>query len=66
MKTVNLTEYLRWAETRRAELAAAGLLPSDEQLRNSGLNRTEEKREFLRRIDERAKAAGQTPIKSNY
>jgi hypothetical protein len=66
VKTVKLSKYLEWAEARRAELAAEGLLPSDEDLRNRGLNRTPEKRELLRRIDERARAAGKTPIKSYY
>jgi len=59
-------EYMEWAEARRAELAAEGLLPSDEQLRNPGTNRTPEKGEFLRRIEARAIAAGKTPLKSFY
>jgi hypothetical protein len=66
MKTAELSEYLEWAETRRAELAAAGLLPPDEALRNRGLNRTEEKRELLRRVEARAKAAGVTTMKAYY
>jgi hypothetical protein len=66
MKTIKMADHFRRVEARKAVLAAAGKLRSDDELRNSGLNRTEEKREFLRRIDERAKAAGQTPIKSNY
>jgi hypothetical protein len=64
--TVKLFEYLEWAEERRAALAAAGLLPPDEALRNRGLNRTEEKRELLRRVEERAKAAGITTMKAYY
>ncbi len=66
MKTVKLAEYLEWAEAWRAELAAAGLLPTDEALRNRGVNRTEEKRELLRRVEARAKAAGKTVLKAYY
>jgi hypothetical protein len=41
-------------------------MPSDEELRNKVLNRTEAKRDLLRRVEARAKAAGLPLIKSYY
>jgi len=66
VKTVKLSDHLEWVEARKAKLAAAGLMPSDEELRNKGLNRTEAKRDLLRRVEARAKAAGFPLIKSCY
>jgi hypothetical protein len=34
--------------------------------RNSGLRRTQEKRDFLARVEARAVAAGEKPVPSNY
>lgn len=34
--------------------------------RNSGANRTPEKRDFLDRINKRALAAGEAPVPANY
>lgn len=37
-----------------------------EALRNSGLNRTPEKRELLRRVEQRAIEAGVKPVPAHY
>jgi hypothetical protein len=66
VKTIKLAAHLKLVEARRAQLAAAGLLPPNEALRNRGLNRTEEKRELLRRVEARAKAAGVPTMKAYY
>jgi hypothetical protein len=52
---------------RRAELAEQGIvLPTDDELRNTGGRRTEAKRDLLRRMEARAKEAGITPTKRFY
>ncbi len=67
MKSIVLYEYIRQVEARKVELRASGVrLPPDDEMRNSGRNRTPEKRELLRRCDERAIAAGKKPIRQNY
>jgi hypothetical protein len=66
MKSVELHAYLARVAERKAAL---GLVDTEEwtaSLRNSGENRTEEKRELLRRIEARAVAAGRPPIVSRY
>jgi hypothetical protein len=66
MKTVKLSDHLKRVEARKAALAAAGKLRPDAAMRNRGLNRTEEKRELLRRVEARAKAAGVSTMKAYY
>lgn len=67
MKRILLSEFIRQVEARKVELRASDVrLPPDDELRNSGRDRTPEKRELLRRCDERAIAAGKKPIRQNY
>lgn len=67
MTRYDLNEYLEWVRARKRELETAGVrLPTDEEMRNKGTRRTPEKREFLRRCDERARAAGIPPVKHYY
>ena len=66
MPIENLQDYLAKIEARKAEL---GLLDTPERtdaMRNKGGNRTPEKRELLRRIEERARAAGLEPLRAYY
>ncbi|MBU8536933.1 hypothetical protein [Falsiroseomonas tokyonensis] len=66
MVKLTLAELERRIEARRAELGLIDKPESIEALRNKGTNRTEEKRELLRRIEQRAKAAGRTPPRAYY
>lgn len=50
----------------RQKLAEGVVVPSADEMRNSGRRRTPEKREMLRRLEELAKERGQTPWKANY
>ena len=53
----------------RARKAALGMIDTPEEveaMRNKGGRRTPEKRELLRRIEKRARAAGVEPLKSYY
>ncbi len=57
-------EYLKRMAIRKAEL---GITEAEiAAARNSGANRTPEKRELLARIAERAKRAGKTPLPARY
>jgi hypothetical protein len=58
-----LADYLAKMQARKAEL---GLVEDTEALRNSGEQRSPEKRRFLKSIEARAKAAGKTPVKGNF
>lgn len=50
----NLKDHLAYIERRKAELAEQGIvLPTDESMRNKGINRTQEKIELLKRINKR-------------
>lgn len=63
---VTLEEHLA---LRRAAQERAGVSFTPEyveRLRNKGLRRTPEKREALRRNEERARATGVEPIKAYY
>lgn len=63
-KATKLADHIARVRARKAEL---GITDDDiAKMRNSGLLRTPEKREFLRRIQERAIAAGKTPLPANY
>lgn len=54
------------AEQIRRKLAQGVALPPAEVMRNSGERRTPEKREMLRRLQERAEARGQTPWPAKF
>lgn len=67
MKSIVFSEYIGEVEARKARLRASAVrLPTDDELRNSGRNRTPEKCELLRRCDERAIAAGKKSIRQSY
>jgi hypothetical protein len=64
-KPVRLDAFLAEIAARKRALGLDG--PDfDEALRNKGGNRTPEKRDMLRSIEERAQAAGVAPLKAYY
>ena len=66
MRTIDLAAWLTRVRARKAELGIVDTPERIESLRNKGGNRKPEKRELLRRADERARAAGKVPVKSYY
>ncbi|MGK7860979.1 hypothetical protein [Falsiroseomonas sp. E2-1-a4] len=66
MVKLTLAELQTRIEARKAELGLTDTPASTEALRNQGANRTPEKRELLRRIEQRAKAAGRTPPRAHF
>ena len=65
-KTIKLSDLRASIQRRKAELGIVDTPESIEAHRNKGLDRTPEKRELLRRTQERAIAAGMTPIKAYF
>jgi hypothetical protein len=63
---VTLRDFISSVENRKAELGMSDTPTAIEAMRNKGANRTPEKRELLRRADERARAAGLEPIPAYY
>ncbi len=63
---VTLQDFLADIERRKLELGMVDTPASVEAMRNKGGQRTEEKRELLRRADARALAAGRRPVPSYY
>ncbi|WP_439596568.1 hypothetical protein [Falsiroseomonas sp.] len=66
MVKLTLAELQTKIEARKAELGLIDTPEYTEALRNKGGNRTAEKRELLRRIEQRAKAAGRTPPRAHF
>ena len=66
MKTVDLATHLERVRARKAELGLVDTPERVEALRNKGTNRTPEKRELMRRVEERAREAGVPVLKSYY
>jgi len=63
-RVFTIEEWQDHVRQRRAALAAQGVvLPTDDELRNTGGRRTQAKRELLRRMETRAEEAGITPAK---
>jgi flagellum-specific peptidoglycan hydrolase FlgJ len=61
---MTLQEFRKEVQARKL---AAGVTDREiEAARNSGIRRTPEKRAFIARIQERAQAAGKTPLPANY
>ncbi|MGK2911259.1 MAG: hypothetical protein ACSLE1_15870 [Sphingobium sp.] len=58
-----LDEYWEATARRKAEL---GLTTPVEELRNSGLDRTDKKRRLLAAAEKRAREAGVAPVKANF
>jgi hypothetical protein len=67
-RVITLTDLRAHVRQRKAELGLSIVDTPErtEALRNKGLNRTSEKRELLRRSQERAIAAGVQPIKAYF
>jgi hypothetical protein len=63
---VKLDELLQEIEARKAALGMRDTPESTEAMRNKGASRTPEKRALLRRVEERARAAGRAPVVSRY
>ncbi|MBB2164352.1 hypothetical protein HLH26_07315 [Gluconacetobacter sp. 1b LMG 1731] len=62
----DLDSFLAEVRARKAQLGLIDTPERTEAMRNRGGRRTPEKRALLRRIDERARAAGLEPIRSYY
>ncbi|MBV9655817.1 MAG: hypothetical protein JOZ42_14780 [Acetobacteraceae bacterium] len=62
MRFTTLSALTAWTEARKAELGMVDDAATTEAMRNKGASRTPEKRELLRRADERARAAGRKPV----
>ena len=58
MKTVSLATLRQQTSARKLELGLRDTPAEVEAMRNKGANRTPEKRELLRRAEQRAKLAG--------
>ena len=64
VRRFNFAELQARIQERRKVLVDQGVaLPTDEQLRNKGGRRTEEKKYLLQRMTESAATAGTTPTK---
>ena len=63
---MTLDQFLADIKARKAALGIEDTPEKVEAMRNKGGRRTPEKRELLRRIEERARAAGIEPSKSYY
>ena len=63
---MTLDQFLADIEARKAALGMTDTPAEVEAMRNKGGQRTSEKREFMRRIEERARPAGVVPLKSYY
>ena len=66
MKTVSLATLRQQASTRKAELGIRDTPAEVEAMRNKGVNRTPEKRELLRRAEQRAKIAGVQAVAAHF
>jgi hypothetical protein len=66
MKTISLQEHLERVRARKRELGIVETPELVDAMRSKGELRTPAKRELLRRVEERAKAAGVTPMISYY
>lgn len=62
MVRVTLSELLDAIEARKAAIGLRDTPEMTEALRNKGARRTAEKRELLKRVEDRARAAGKTPV----
>ena len=62
---IDMQAHLERVRARKAELGIDDEALTD-SLRNDGSRRTPDKRDLLVRIEARARAAGQEPLKTNY
>ncbi len=63
---MTLDRFLADIKARLADLGMKDTPEEVEAMRNKGRRRTPEKRELLRRVEERARAAGLEPLKSYH
>lgn len=63
---ITLSDLLAGIRERKAALGIIDTPERTEQMRNTGSRRTASKRAILERIDERASAAGVTPLKGHF
>ncbi len=66
MLKVSLDSLLAGISAQKDVLGWVDSPANTEAMRNKGFNRTPEKRELLRRAEERAVAAGRKPILAHY
>jgi hypothetical protein len=66
MKTITFAALRDQIERKKAAIGWVDDEANTAALRNSGIARTQAKREFLARIEARAKAAGRNAPHSNY
>ena len=63
---ITLRDLLARVEARKAELGMVDTPAATEAMRNKGGQRTEAKRELLRRTAMRARAAGRKPVIAHF
>jgi hypothetical protein len=63
---VKLNELLDVIEARKAAIGMRDTPEMIDAFRNKGARRTPEKRELLRRIEDRARAEGREPVRAYY
>mgnify|MGYP000177941031 CR=1 FL=1 len=63
---ITLSDFLASIRERKAALGIIDTPERTEQMRNTGSRRTAGKHAMLKRIDERARAAGVTPLKGHF
>lgn len=66
MKTISLATLQQQVSARKAVLGVLDTPSEVEAMRNKGSNRTPEKRELLRRVEGRARAAGLQPVTAHF
>jgi len=62
MKTISFATFQQQVMARKVMLNMLDTPAEVEAMRNKGANRTQAKRELLRRVEKRARAAGLEPI----
>ena len=63
---LTLQDYLAQVEARKAKQGLEDTPAFTEVMRNKGITRTPQKRELLRRVEARARAAGRETVVSYY
>jgi len=63
---VGLRQLQEMIEARKAAAGLRDTPGATDALRNEGTRRTPEKRELLRRVEDRARAASREPVKARF
>ncbi len=66
MKTISLATLQQQVNARKTALGMLDTPAEVEVMRNKGANRTPEKRELLRCVENRARAAGVQPVVAHF